>query len=145
MKLIPTVSLLLIMQKEFFGEQSFRTPLPDVRESFIQEWQISNMIERIFSFTRKISSFFSVYSNFYEAQLHDTVFVILDLLVSSYLSMEFTEFRMNEEDKILVSVVGHYQYGDFGLRNGRRIAGFFFKLPVLPVKDFEYFFQSERD
>src|SRR3712207_603436 len=80
----------------------------------IQEWETSKYDRKdIFFYKKENQLFFRFLDYIYDTELQDNVFVILDLPISSYSIGDLREFiGMNEEDKILVSVSGHYQYGD---------------------------------
>lgn len=70
--------------------------------------------------------------------------MILDLPVSSYSIGNLREFiGMNEEDKILISVAGHYQYGDLDYETGGELLDSF-QITRFAPEGFEYFFNQKR-
>ena len=114
-------------------------------KSFIQEWENSKYDRKdIFFYKKDKQLFFRFIQSFYEAQLHDNVFVILDLPVSSYSIGNLREFiGMNEEDKILISVAGHYQYGDLDYETGGELLDSF-QITRFAPEGFEYFFNQKE-
>lgn len=127
------------------GRNSSERSYQILERSFIQEWQNSKYDRKDMFFYKKDNRlFFRFITTFYESDFQNNVFVILDLPMSSYSIENLREFiGMNEEDKILVSVSGHYYYGDLDYETGGELLDSF-QITRFAPEGFEYFFNQKE-